>query len=357
MPWCSARPRPSPGMRSPTAAPASAAASRLQRGGEGLRRLAQRRAYAGDAAVLQHADVAVRAGTARGGDAFDRVAADVDGEHRHMAVDVGGEDELLTVRGPVARVRPRVERQRALAHRPAGDVDQRQRGRASPASASGSSGPPRALCRRETAAGSRCWCWSRLQACARHRSPCRSAGSRCRARDRRRPTARSPRPAGHRPRHRAPARSTTRACLRRQVDAVAAVRRIRDQMRVRHVVVLVQPVIPVPHRLLAEVARAGLLLAPLGRGLALLVVLDVRQHRRQQRERGRSLANWNDSTPSGSSVSCCGSPPSAGRIHTCIRFSASSSGLTSFGCRFDRKPSAPSWRKQGAVSLLSPRVS
>ncbi len=44
-------------------------------------------------------------------------------------------------------------------------------------------------------------------------------------------------------------------------------------------------------------------------------------------------------------------------IHTCERFSASSSGLSSLGLRFDRKPSAPSWRKHGAVSLLSPRVS
>ena len=40
-----------------------------------------------------------------------------------------------------------------------------------------------------------------------------------------------------------------------------------------------------------------------------------------------------------------------------MRLSASSSGLTSVGCRLDRKPSAPSWRKQGAASLLSPRVS
>ena len=73
--------------------------------------------------------------------------------------------------------------------------------------------------------------------------------------------------------------------------------------------------------------------------------------------RSAFAAKRNASTPSGSSVSCCGSPPAVGSSHTCMRLSASSSGLTSFGWRFERKPSAPSWRKQGAASLLSPRVS
>ncbi len=73
--------------------------------------------------------------------------------------------------------------------------------------------------------------------------------------------------------------------------------------------------------------------------------------------RSARRAKRNASTPSGSSVSWRGSPPSAGSSQTCMRFSASSSGFTSFGCRFDRKPSAPSWRKHAALSLVSPRVS
>ena len=73
--------------------------------------------------------------------------------------------------------------------------------------------------------------------------------------------------------------------------------------------------------------------------------------------RSARRAKRNASTPSGSSVSWRGSPPSAGSSHTCMRFSASSSGLTSFGWRLERKPRAPSWRKHGALSLESPRVS
>ena len=72
--------------------------------------------------------------------------------------------------------------------------------------------------------------------------------------------------------------------------------------------------------------------------------------------RSAFFANLKLSTPSGSSVSCCGSPPAAGNSQTCVRLSASSSGFTSFGSRFDRNASAPSRRKLGAVSLLSPRV-
>ena len=65
-----------------------------------------------------------------------------------------------------------------------------------------------------------------------------------------------------------------------------AVGRVRDQVRVGHVVVLVQPVVPVPHRLLAEVSRTRVLLAPLAGGFALLVVLDARQYRRKQCQHG-----------------------------------------------------------------------
>ena len=58
-------------------------------------------------------------------------------------------------------------------------------------------------------------------------------------------------------------------------------------MDIRQVVVLVQPMVPMPHRLPPEVACARLLLASLDGGLALLVVLHVRQHGREQHERGR----------------------------------------------------------------------
>jgi hypothetical protein len=69
---------------------------------------------------------------------------------------------------------------------------------------------------------------------------------------------------------------------RRQVHALPAVRIAKRQVRVGAIGVLVQPAVPVAHRLAAEVARAGAFLGPLGGRLALLVVRHAREHRREQ---------------------------------------------------------------------------
>ena len=71
--------------------------------------------------------------------------------------------------------------------------------------------------------------------------------------------------------------------LRRQVDPIAARGIADDQVSVGELGVLVQPVVPVPHRLAREAAQARSLLGALGRGFALLVVRDAGQHRREQR--------------------------------------------------------------------------
>src|SRR5688500_19190184 len=55
-------------------------------------------------------------------------------------------------------------------------------------------------------------------------------------------------------------------------------------MRIRHILVLVQPVIPVPHRLTAKVPRARSLFLALFRGFSLLVVFDAGEHRRQHNQ-------------------------------------------------------------------------
>ena len=71
--------------------------------------------------------------------------------------------------------------------------------------------------------------------------------------------------------------------LRGQVDPIAARGIADDQVGIGELGVLVQPVVPVPHRLAREAAQARSLLCALGGGFALLVVRDAGQHRREQR--------------------------------------------------------------------------
>jgi hypothetical protein len=68
----------------------------------------------------------------------------------------------------------------------------------------------------------------------------------------------------------------------RQVHPLLAFRVAKNQVRAGAVGVLVQPAVPIPHRLPAEVARAGALLRAIDGRLALLVVRNAREHRREQ---------------------------------------------------------------------------
>ncbi len=170
---------------------------------------------------------------------------------------VGDEDELLAVRGPVARMWP--------ARRTPGPARASSRSRhrsasasgAAPESASASNGRRRVSRRRGDSSGVSLLV---LFAAPRVRaapvamsirriavSSSRSVPVVCQVTATRRPSAEMS----------SAARSTTRARASGvRSTRSAAIRRIRDQMRIRHVVVLVQPMIPVPHRLLREVTRA-----------------------------------------------------------------------------------------------------
>ena len=185
-------------------------------------------------------------------DALDLAASRCRGEHRHMAGDVGDDDQPLAVGGPIADVRPRVERlvaTRASSHSPHRSASASGGTRSS---ANASCGSRRAFCRRERTAAIRYCCWSRRRRCACSSTRHRSAQSPCRSPDRRRCFARSPRPAC-RPGETSNSGSTD---ISRFASGVRSTRffpsvRIRDHVRVRHVVVFVQPVIPMPDRLAA----------------------------------------------------------------------------------------------------------
>ena len=128
-------------------------------------------------------------------------------------------------------------------------------------------------------------------------------------------------------------------------------------MCVRHVNVLVQPVTPMAYRLLGIAPGTRSFLGALDGCITLFVVGNMRDHGCQQDESSGAFGKLERLDAERLVVSCCGSPPPAGSTHTCIRFSVSSSGLRSLGWRFDKKPKAPSWWKQGVVSCVSLCVS
>ena len=257
---------------------------------ETFRRVEQGRAQAGDAAIGQHHQIGVRAAAGQGSDALDVSAGGIDSEHRCVAGVVGGHKQPLSVRTPAApdpASGPIVRRSAACRrwrHRKSSSAAAppfsalrvvctaamaRPSGENTGASTMTLSAAPRTRLAFDSMSISSSVASSSRSLPAVWRvvtthfpsAETSSAGS----------MANSRRASGVRSARFAPAASQAMRC------------------GVRHVGVVVQPVIPVTHRLRLEAARAGAVLVALRRAFALLLRLDAGEHRREQNQPGRAF--------------------------------------------------------------------